>query len=130
MCRSLNRKVPAPLRSLGGNSVWRILCCQRCSSRVSGTSRSRRIAAFLGLKDGAHQPFSEIVRSIQAKAYDDSVAEDTYAAYCFYGDPLAYKALSGERESLKQKLAGIMMKEIAVDRIETVRLDENDFLAG
>jgi CHAT domain-containing protein len=37
----------------------------------------------------AGTPFSEILKEIRAKAYDPSVAEDTYAAYCFYGDPLA-----------------------------------------
>ena len=34
-------------------------------------------------------PFAEILRQQRAKAYDPAVAEDTYAAYCFYGDPLA-----------------------------------------
>ena len=39
------------------------------------------------------RPFAEIIRDIRAKAYDESaVVEDTYAAYCFYGDPLAYRA--------------------------------------
>jgi hypothetical protein len=37
------------------------------------------------------RPFGDIVREIRAKAYDiASGAEDTYAAYCFYGDPLAH----------------------------------------
>ena len=35
------------------------------------------------------QPFAEIMRSIRARAYDPLVGEDTYAAYCFYGDPLS-----------------------------------------
>jgi CHAT domain len=35
-------------------------------------------------------PFAEILRSIRAKAYDRTVGEDTYAAYCFYGDPAAF----------------------------------------
>jgi hypothetical protein len=34
-------------------------------------------------------PLAEILRQQRAKAYDPAVAEDTYAAYCFYGDPLA-----------------------------------------
>jgi hypothetical protein len=34
-------------------------------------------------------PFSRIFSEIRAKAYDRSVGEDTYAAYCFYGDPYA-----------------------------------------
>jgi hypothetical protein len=40
------------------------------------------IAAF------PHKPFAEILSEIRAKAYDPQIAEDTYAAYCFYGDPL------------------------------------------
>ena len=34
--------------------------------------------------------FAEILRRIRGKAYSGS-AEDTWAAYCFYGDPLAYR---------------------------------------
>lgn len=37
-------------------------------------------------------PFAEILRGQRAKAYDINVGEDTYAAYCFYGDPLARRA--------------------------------------
>lgn len=35
------------------------------------------------------KPFAEIIRSIRARAYAAGGGEDTYAAYCFYGDPLA-----------------------------------------
>jgi CHAT domain len=36
------------------------------------------------------RPFADIVRDIRRKAYaEDAGGEDTYAAYCFYGDPLA-----------------------------------------
>jgi hypothetical protein len=35
-------------------------------------------------------PFAEILRTIRAKAYDSANGEDTYAAYCFYGDPAAF----------------------------------------
>jgi|GEM_PF-3512851 len=36
------------------------------------------------------RPFAEVLREVRARAYDKaSGAEDTYAAYCFYGDPLA-----------------------------------------
>ncbi|RSL18360.1 CHAT domain-containing protein [Edaphobacter aggregans] len=35
----------------------------------------------------AIKPWAEIMREFRAKAYDPSFAEDTYAAYCFYGDP-------------------------------------------
>jgi hypothetical protein len=40
-------------------------------------------------KDDKSTPFAEILRQQRAKAYDPAIAEDTYAAYCFYGDPLA-----------------------------------------
>jgi hypothetical protein len=33
--------------------------------------------------------FAEILSGIRARAYDPQIGEDTYAAYCFYGDPLA-----------------------------------------
>jgi hypothetical protein len=32
-------------------------------------------------------PFADVMRTIRAKAYEEGV--DSYAAYCFYGDPLA-----------------------------------------
>lgn len=34
-------------------------------------------------------PFAEIIRGIRAKAYGEEAGQDTYAAYCFYGDPRA-----------------------------------------
>jgi hypothetical protein len=34
-------------------------------------------------------PLSSILRDIRARAYDDN-GEDTYAAYCFFGDPLLH----------------------------------------
>ena len=37
-------------------------------------------------------PFSEILRLQRAKAYDPETAEDSYAAYCFFGDPFAVPA--------------------------------------
>jgi hypothetical protein len=38
------------------------------------------------LKKG--EPLAAILRDLRAKSYEDP-SEDTYAAYCFYGDPLA-----------------------------------------
>lgn len=35
-------------------------------------------------------PFAQIMQQIRAKAYDEAV--DSYAAYCFYGDPMASAA--------------------------------------
>jgi hypothetical protein len=39
-----------------------------------------------------HIPFAEIIRQIRAKAFDPAIQEDTYAAYCFYGDPMSTRA--------------------------------------
>jgi CHAT domain len=45
------------------------------------------------VKANPGKPFAEILRAIRARAYDaTSGGEDTYAAYCFYGDPLAVRA--------------------------------------
>jgi len=35
------------------------------------------------------RPYADIVRGIRQRAYDMDEGEDTYAAYCFYGDPMA-----------------------------------------
>jgi CHAT domain-containing protein len=37
-------------------------------------------------------PLAAILRDIRRKAYEEDGGEDTYAAYTFYGDPLAAKA--------------------------------------
>jgi hypothetical protein len=39
--------------------------------------------------DTARKGFAAAMREIRALAYDDTTGEDTYAAYCFYGDPNA-----------------------------------------
>ena len=44
------------------------------------------------VKEEAATPFAEIFRKIREKAYDVANGEDTYASYCFYGDPAAYAA--------------------------------------
>jgi hypothetical protein len=36
--------------------------------------------------------FANILRDVRALAYDPAFGQDTYAAYCFYGDPLAMPA--------------------------------------
>ena len=41
---------------------------------------------------GTRKSFAEIMREIRALAYDETTGEDTYAAYCFYGDPNASAA--------------------------------------
>ncbi len=40
------------------------------------------------------RPFAEILSEIRARGYDETIAEDTYAAYCFYGDPRARRSPS------------------------------------
>jgi hypothetical protein len=47
---------------------------------------------YVKAKNDKSIPFAEILRQQRAKAYDPAIAEDTYAAYCFYGDPLAVPA--------------------------------------
>jgi CHAT domain-containing protein len=43
-------------------------------------------------KANGSAPLAGILQRLRAKAYDATIAEDTYAAYCFYGDPLATPA--------------------------------------
>lgn len=47
---------------------------------------------YQSVKKNPSTPFSEIFSKIRAKAYDDVSGRDTYAAYCFFGDPLASAA--------------------------------------
>jgi len=41
------------------------------------------------LIDDSAKSLAEVIRSIRQKAYTTNQGEDTFAAYCFYGDPLA-----------------------------------------
>ena len=47
------------------------------------------LAFYTEAKANGNAPLAAILQRLRAKAYDPAVAEDTYAAYCFYGDPLA-----------------------------------------
>ncbi|MFL6231878.1 MAG: CHAT domain-containing protein, partial [Thermoanaerobaculia bacterium] len=38
-------------------------------------------------------PFAEILRDLRKRSYADEGGEDTWAAYCFYGDPLAARGV-------------------------------------
>jgi CHAT domain-containing protein len=38
------------------------------------------------------RPFADILRDIRKRAYEDLGGEDSFAAYCFYGDPLAARS--------------------------------------
>ncbi|HEX8430902.1 MAG TPA: CHAT domain-containing protein, partial [Longimicrobium sp.] len=46
-------------------------------------------AVYEGIVAEPERPFADILRELRAKAYERDSGEDTYAAYCFYGDPLA-----------------------------------------
>lgn len=46
-------------------------------------------AFYSAVDAGRPVPFAEILSRLRAGAYDPAIGEDTYAAYCFYGDPLA-----------------------------------------
>jgi hypothetical protein len=51
---------------------------------------------YKSINESRSNPFSEIIRRIRSKSYEssegeDTRGEDTYAAYCFYGDPLAIR---------------------------------------
>lgn len=43
-----------------------------------------------------HRPFADILRELRARAYAEN-GEDSYAAYCFYGHPLATAAENPDR---------------------------------
>lgn len=47
---------------------------------------------YRSVRDNPNIPFSQIFSRIRAKAYDEVSGRDTYAAYCFFGDPLASAA--------------------------------------
>lgn len=47
------------------------------------------LAFYSDVASNPKKPFAKILASIRAKAYVAAGAKDTYAAYCFYGDPLA-----------------------------------------
>jgi CHAT domain-containing protein len=47
------------------------------------------------VKAEPNTPFAEILRDLRRKAYAPGEAQDTYAAYCFYGDPGASRASDG-----------------------------------
>ena len=43
---------------------------------------------YRSLVDSPNTPMADVIRDIRRHAYTDLAGEDTYAAYCFYGDPL------------------------------------------
>jgi hypothetical protein len=47
------------------------------------------ITFYNRLAENPTTSFAEIMRDIRTRAYRDGQFEDTYAAYCFYGDPFA-----------------------------------------
>lgn len=44
---------------------------------------------YAALKTDRNIPISKIIARIRAKAYDKDLCRDSFAAYCFYGDPCA-----------------------------------------
>jgi hypothetical protein len=46
------------------------------------------------VKKEPNTPFSQIIADLRKQSYAKEGGEDTYAAYCFYGDPLARRAAS------------------------------------
>ena len=46
------------------------------------------------IKKEPNTPFAEILADLRKQSYAEGGGEDTYAAYCFYGDPLARRAAS------------------------------------
>jgi hypothetical protein len=46
------------------------------------------------IKKEPNTPFAQILADLRKKSYAEGGGEDTYAAYCFYGDPLARRAAS------------------------------------
>jgi hypothetical protein len=50
-------------------------------------------AFYKAVIDSPAVPFAEILRAIRKNAYEGN-AEDSWAAYCFYGDPLAHRVLT------------------------------------
>ena len=53
------------------------------------------VAFYQAALDEPTRPFADILREIRKKAYEQADGEDTYAAYCFYGDPLTALQASG-----------------------------------
>lgn len=58
---------------------------------------AQKIAAtfYQRVRDNPDIAFAEILRDLRRKAYEPGQAEDTYAAYCFYGDPAASRKSDG-----------------------------------
>jgi hypothetical protein len=55
------------------------------------TAHDAAVAFYEQLIERPETPFAEGLRRIRARAYEED-GEDTYAAYCFYGDPAASTA--------------------------------------
>ena len=46
------------------------------------------VAFYTAALEQPTRPLADILRDIRARSYEEGGGEDTYAAYCFYGDPL------------------------------------------
>ncbi|HEY4564609.1 MAG TPA: CHAT domain-containing protein [Thermoanaerobaculia bacterium] len=47
------------------------------------------VAFYQRIEQEPQTPFAEILRDLRKRSYAEEGGEDTWAAYCFYGDPLA-----------------------------------------
>jgi CHAT domain len=57
---------------------------------VKDSVAGRAAREFYGqVRDHPERPFADILRDLRRRAYEDAEPEDSWAAYCFYGDPLA-----------------------------------------
>jgi CHAT domain-containing protein len=88
----VGRRVPALVGPGGFAEVFMELGASAVNAplwSVSDTIAHQLAAVFYQtLKERPETPCAEILRRLRAKAYGESGGEDTYAAYCFYGDPL------------------------------------------
>jgi hypothetical protein len=52
-----------------------------------GLAADIAIAVYKAAVNGRNTPLAEIVRDVRARTYNEPEAEDSFAAYCFFGDP-------------------------------------------
>ena len=66
-----------------------------------GIAKEIAVDFYRTLKDDPNRHLADIIRDIRSRAYQTGTTRgrDTYAAYCFYGDPSAVIELSSQQES-------------------------------
>ena len=83
-----SRHVVASLVDLGASAV--IAPAWSVSDKVAAAVASD---FYTALTADPQRPFADILREIRARAYEGDEPEDSWAAYTFFGDPLAARAL-------------------------------------